>query len=223
MMLQLKNKKILIYVLLFFILATFNNKHLLNVDFPKINQINVNGLSEKNNLELKNDLSILRIENLFILKKYKINKVIDSYNLIESYSVFKKYPSTLNIKVDKTNFLAKIKNGQDIFLLGSNGKLIKLSETDLEIPSIFGDFKKKNFFELKEVMTNKNFDYSKIKSLFFFKSGRWDIELHSGLLIKLPKDNLEQSFEQIFKILKKKQNKISVIDLRQQNQIIING
>ena len=92
-----------------------------------------------------------------------------------------------------------------------------------EIPFIFGDFKNKNFFELKSVMTNKNFDYSEIKSLFFFKSGRWDVELHNGLLIKLPKKNLEKSFEQIFKILEKKENKVNLIDLRQQNQIIING
>ncbi len=218
-----KNKKILIYVLLFFILATFNNKYLINIEFPKVVEINVNGLSEENNLELKKNLYKLRIENLFLLKKEEINKIIGSHNLVEKYSVFKKYPSTINIKIDKTNFLAKIKKDRNIFLLGSNGKIIKASEIVEEIPFIFGDFKNKNFFELKSVMTNKNFDYSEIKSLFFFKSGRWDIELHNGLLIKLPKKNLEKSFEQIFKILEKKENKVNLIDLRQQNQIIING
>jgi len=218
-----KNKKILIYVLLFFILATFNNKYLINIEFPKVVEINVNGLSEENNLELKKNLYKLRLENLFLLKKEEINKIIGSHNLVEKYSVFKKYPSTINIKIDKTNFLAKIKKDRNIFLLGSNGKIIKASEIVEEIPFIFGDFKNKNFFELKSVMTNKNFDYSEIKSLFFFKSGRWDIELHNGLLIKLPKKNLEKSFEQIFKILEKKENKVNLIDLRQQNQIIING
>jgi len=218
-----KNKKILIYVLLFFILATFNNKYLINIEFPKVVEINVNGLSEENNLELKKNLYKLRLENLFLLKKEEINKIIGSHNLVEKYSVFKKYPSTINIKIDKTNFLAKIKKDRNIFLLGSNGKIIKASEIVEEIPFIFGDFKNKNFFELKSVMTNKNFDYSEIKSLFFFKSGRWDVELHNGLLIKLPKKNLEKSFEQIFKILEKKENKVNLIDLRQQNQIIING
>ena len=218
-----KNKKILIYVLLFFILATFNNKYLINFEFPKIVEINVNGLSEENNIELKKNLYKIRIENLFLLKKEEITKVIDSHNLVEKYSAFKKYPSTININIDKTNFLAKIKKDHNIFLLGSNGKIIKSSEIVEEIPFIFGDFKNKNFFELKNVMTNKNFDYGEIKSLFFFKSGRWDIELHNGLLIKLPKKNLEKSFEQIFKILKKKGNKVNLIDLRQQNQIIING
>ena len=189
-----KNKKILIYVLLFFILATFNNKYLINIEFPKVVEINVNGLSEENNLELKKNLYKLRLENLFLLKKEEINKIIGSHNLVEKYSVFKKYPSTINIKIDKTNFLAKIKKDRNIFLLGSNGKIIKASEIVEEIPFIFGDFKNKNFFELKSVMTNKNFDYSEIKSLFFFKSGRWDVELHNGLLIKLPKKNLEKSF-----------------------------
>ncbi len=218
-----KNRKVLIYILLFFILATFNNKNLIDINFPKIDEINVNGLSEINNLEIKNNLSSLRIKNLFLLKKNEINKVINSHNLVEKYSVFKKYPSTLNIKIDKTNFLAKIKKDHNIFLLGSNGKLIKSSGTVKEIPFIFGDFKNKSFFELKDAITNKNFDYSKIKSLFFFKSGRWDIELHNGLLIKLPQKNVEQSFEQILKILKKNENNVNLIDLRQKNQIIING
>ena len=34
---------------------------------------------------------------------------MNSNNLVENYSVFKIYPSTLNIIVDQTKFLAQIK------------------------------------------------------------------------------------------------------------------
>ena len=36
---------------------------------------------------------------------------------------------------------------------------------------------------------NSKFELSEIKNLYFFKSGRWDIETNSGILIKLPKNN----------------------------------
>ena len=90
------------------------------------------------------------------------------------------------------------------------------------IPFIFGDFKVENFFRLKEAITKSNFDYSKIKNLYYFKSGRWDIEIETGLLIKLPKENIQKSLELAKKILKKNEKKIKTIDLRQYKQVIIN-
>ena len=49
-----------------------------------------------------------------------------------------------------------------------------------------------NFFELKKIIDNSNFKFKEIKNLFFFPSGRWDIETHNGVLIKLPKNNIKQ-------------------------------
>ena len=73
---------------------------------------------------------------------------------------------------------------------------------------ILGDFKIENFFQLKKAITKSNFNFNKIKNLFFFKSGRWDIEIKSGLLIKLPKENIQQSLELSKKILDKNDKKI---------------
>ena len=86
------------------------------------------------------------------------------------------------------------------------------------------NYNNKNFFELKNAIQETNFDYSKIKNLYFFKSGRWDIETNDGLLIKLPKENLKKNLEFLIIFLAKDhENKIDKIDLRQQNQVITNG
>ena len=45
-----KNKKIFIYVFLFILLGSLNNKTLKNTDFLKIKNINVLGLSYEENL-----------------------------------------------------------------------------------------------------------------------------------------------------------------------------
>ena len=219
-----KNKKILIYVFLFLLIGTFNNKNLENIDIVKVNKIYVTGLDQKSNKTLMNNLNFLKISNLFFLNDKEITKIITANNFVEDYFVFKKYPSTLNITINKTKFLAKVKKNGNSFFLGANGKLIKEIITDQTVPIIFGNFENKNFFELKKAIDETYFDYDEIKNLFFFKSGRWDIETNSGILIKLPKKNLKRSLELSINILSKDyQKKINKIDLRQLNQIIING
>ena len=43
----------------------------------------------------------------------------------------------------------------------------------------------KEFFKLKDIIDNSDFDYTQIKNLYFFPSKRWDIEMHSGLINKI--------------------------------------
>jgi len=204
------------------IIGTLNNKNLNKIDLKKINTINVKGLGEKKNNELIYDLNFLKIGNIFFLKKSEITKIINSYNLVEEYSVFKIYPSTLDIQIKKTKFLAQLKKKNGNFLLGSNGKLIKTVEFKQGIPFIFGDFENEKFFSLKEMIDQTNFEYSQIKNLFFFKSGRWDIETNDGLIIKLPEDKVYLSLKMLINFLEQNsEKKIKEIDLRQDNQIII--
>ncbi len=222
-MLQSKSKKIFIYFFLFLLIGTLNNKNLNNIDFGKVNEINVKGLDEKNNFQLQNDIDLLKSNNLFFLNKMKISEIINNNSLVESYSVFKKYPSSLKISVNKTIFLARLKQNNKNFLLGSNGKLTETSEKKGDLPFIFGDFKIINFLELKKAIDQTTFDFYQIKRLLFFKSGRWDIETKDGLLIKLPKEDLKNSLELFMDFLNQNDVlKIKKIDLRQHNQIIIN-
>ena len=97
------------------IIGTLNNKNLNKIDLKKINTINVKGLGEKKNNELIYDLNFLKIRNIFFIKKSEITKIINSYNLVEEYSVFKIYPSTLDIQIKKTKFLAQLKKKMVIF------------------------------------------------------------------------------------------------------------
>ena len=221
---QPKSKKILLYLFFFLFIGTLNNKNFNNLQLPKIKSISVSGLNEKDNYELMNNLNYLKIENLFFLNAEKMSEIFNSNNLIEKYSVFKKYPSEINVKIDKTSFLAQIKKGNENFLLGSNGKLIKTKFLKSDIPIIFGNFDNKNFFDLKRALKESNFFYKEIKNLYFFPSGRWDIETHNGILIKLPKSDIKKSLDLLIIFLNTNtKNEITQIDLRQANKIITNG
>ena len=222
-MLQNKSKKILLYLFLFLLIGTLNNKDLNKFDFGKISKINIIGLDKENKYELINDLNFLKMKNLFFLNKSHIIEIVKSNDLVEKFSVFRKYPSTLNIEIDEIDYLAKLNKDGEFFFLGSNGKLIKKDYIEKKIPFIFGNFNNQNFFDLKKAIDQTNFEYSEIKNLFSFKSGRWDIETNSGVLIKLPYKNIKESLE-LFQNIKEKDKKkiITKIDLRQSNQIIIN-
>ncbi len=205
-------------------IGTINNKNLNISNFTKLNEIIITGLDEKNNEQMINNLSFLKLDNFFFLDEQKIKEVIDLNNLVEEYSVFRKYPSTLKIEIDQTEFLAVTIKNENNFFLGSNGKLIEVIESRKDLPFIFGNFSIENFFRLKKAVDESNFEYTEIKNFFFFKSGRWDIETNSGLLIKLPQKNIKKSLQLMISFLEKENDKkISEIDLRQNNQIIING
>ena len=220
---QQKSRKILIYIFLFLIIGTLNNKNLIKTNFIKLNTITVTGLEEKNNIDLINNLNFLKFDNLMFLDKSQIVDIIGSNTLIEKFFVFKKYPSTLNIEIQKTEFLAQTKKENKNFFLGSNGKLTRTDNLRSDIPYIFGEFKNKDFFKLKEAVDESNFRYNQIKKLFFYKSGRWDMEMNNGLIIKLPKEGVKDSLKLLIIFLDhdKKKN-IKEVDLRQNKQIIIN-
>ena len=223
MMPQLKNKKILIYLFLFILLGTISNKNLNKFEIPKINKINIIGLSDEENSKLLNNFVFLRIENLFTLDKKKIDKIISSNNLVEKYLIFKRYPSSLEIKIYKTNFLAYVKKDGVNFLLGSNGKFVYTEDIVEKIPLIYGNFENNDFINLKHLIDESNFDFKEIKNLYFFPSGRWDLETYSGILIKLSKNKVKENIDLSSIILtNKKFKKVRLIDLRQENQIIVN-
>ena len=63
----------------------------------------------------------------------------------------------LNIKIKKTNFLAKINHNGKIFLIGSNGKLIPKKFQISDLPFIFGKPKIKEFLKFKKIIDQSKF------------------------------------------------------------------
>ena len=221
-MLQQINKKIIFYISLVIILGTFNNKNLKNFDLPKINMVNIKGIEFSDNEYLK-IMNLIKLNNLLSIQKSQIKEILNSNNLIEEYEVFKKYPSSLEIKIEKTNFLASTNINGKNYLVGSNGKLINTKDYSQNLPFIFGNFETKNFLEFKNIILQTDFKYNNIKNFYYFPSGRWDIEMISGVLIKLPITGIKESLNLSIDLLEDKEfSNIKILDIRQKNQIVIN-
>ena len=147
---QRKSKKVLIYFFLLILVSSIGNNSINNFKFKKIENIKIFGLDQKNNQILLNKFKNLSLENIFFINKKEIEKLFSSNSLIERYTIFKEYPSTINIKIEKTNFLAKISDNGKIFLIGSNGKLTLIESGYEDLPFIFGKPDIDVFIKLKK-------------------------------------------------------------------------
>ena len=217
------SKKIVIYLLTFCFLVSINNISLMNVSFPKISKIEINGLNLDERKKIENIIYDSNSKNIFHLDKDYLKKKINSINIIEQFEIFKKYPSTLKIFIEKTKILAKTKRNGFDYLIGSNGKLIENKDFILELPFIFGDLDISEFLKLKRKIDSSIFEFSEISNLYLYKSNRWDIETRNGNLIKLPNNNIKEILNLYVRMSdEKKINQKTIVDFRQKNQIILN-
>ena len=221
-MLQRKSK-ILIYFFLLIILGSINNTYLTNIKFNKVENINISGLNYSDNKIILKKIKNLNLENIFFLDKDAINKIINSNTSIHKYEIFKKYPSTIDIVIEKTVFLANMNYNGSIFTLGSNGKLTKNYFLNQDLPFIFGNPNISEFLNLKKIIDDSDISYNQIKNFYFFKSKRWDVELANNILIKLSENKIKESLDNAYKFLNDGNlENIKIIDARIKNQIIIN-
>ena len=105
--------------------GSINNISINELNFPKIKNINIYGLENRESDNLLKNIESLSLDNIFFLRSNEIKNLIEKNSLVENYNILRKYPSSLDIKVKKTKFLAKINKEGKIFLVGSNGKLSK--------------------------------------------------------------------------------------------------
>ena len=224
-MLQLTDKKnkIIIYLIFLFILSTTNVKYKENQNNYSsiVNRVKIEGLSNALNKKILYELNNLFYENILIIRKEEIKKVVDRYNIIEEYSIKKIYPSSIRINIKPTKFIARISNN-DQLLLGANGKVIEDKKNSEILPYIFGEFNSKDFLILKKNIEQSKFNFIDFKTLYFFPSNRWDILTNDNILIKLPQDKFLESLNLAYKVIDTTHFKnINLIDLRVKKHLVI--
>ena len=217
-----KKNKIIIYLLFLFILSTTSTKFINDQSTlsSSVSKINITGLSERKNIEISDNLNNFLYESIFVISKDEIKKILEKHNIIQEFKIKKIYPSTLNIEIKPTKFIARVSNNGQ-YLVGANGKLIEDKNTNELLPYIFGEFNSHDFLSLKENIEKSVFSFSNLKTLYFFPSGRWDILTNNDILIKLPQESIVASLNLSKKLIDNhnfRNNKF--IDLRVKNHLV---
>ena len=89
-----KKNKLFFYIFLFILLTSINNNSLLNKinSLLKIDNIEIQGLSESENFQLSNEFRILLFQNIFLINNQSFKKILEKNNLIQSFNIKKKLP-----------------------------------------------------------------------------------------------------------------------------------
>ena len=217
-----KKNKIIIYLLFILILSTtsakfINDQKKLSLSISKIN---ITGLSERKNSEILNNLNNLLYKSIFVISEDEIRKILKKHNIIQEFNIKKIYPSTLNIEIKPTKFIARVSNNSQ-YLVGANGKLIEDKSNNELLPYIFGEFNSHDFLSFKKNIEKSMFSFSNLKELSFFPSGRWDILTDKDILIKLPQEHIVASLNLSKKLINSDNFKdYKFIDLRVKNHLV---
>jgi cell division septal protein FtsQ len=221
-----KSKLVYIYLLLFILITSVNNKNFNNKKLFSNNLIfEVNGLSNVDNQTLKKDLINTNTENIFKLDKNKLSNKINENNLVSTFLAKKNYPNKIDIDINKAKYFGKIYLKEQLYIIGSNGKLINYNvDSEKDLPYFYGNFKREEFLKFLNIIFKVGLETKDISSFYLFPSGRWDIKFKDGLLLKLPKNDLIDILSKAL-LLKKNQNfnNSKIIDLRIKKRIISNG
>ena len=227
MMLQLKNKKKLIffYLLILITISSINNRYLYDEIILKSKIVfEIDGLSIDDDLKLRNNLKSLKDQSIFLIDKKKLSELIIKNNIVLNFIVKKIYPNKIEIKINKAIKVGKILKNNKLSVIVSNGKLIDYDYQNLNLPYFYGEFDKEEFLKFFSMLKIVNIDFKLIQSFYFFPSGRWDIKFKDGLIIKLPENNPKKSLSFVLNLLKEKKFISSkVLDLRINNKIISDG
>ena len=221
-----KSKAIYIYILLFILITSINNKNFYNKELFSNNLIfEVNGLPDVDNQKLKRDLINLNKNNILNLDKNKLSNKIYENDVVLTFLAKKNYPNKIDIEINKAKYFGKIYRNKRLYIIGSNGKLIIDDTYSMkDLPHFYGKFKREEFLKFSNVVNEVGLKIKDISSFYFFPSGRWDIKFQDGLLLKLPNNDL---INILTKALLLKNNKnftnSKIIDLRIKNRIISNG
>ena len=210
--------------LLFILLTTYSPNFNFFTNFNlNIEKIKIENNSILNTEEIKKKISFLYNENLFFLNIDEIEKNLKEESFIDSFTIKKIYPNTLKVIISEKQPIAILQNKRKKFYISEKGDLIRFIDLEnyKDLPTVFGDGK--SFRTLYLELENIKFPVRMIKSFYFFESGRWDLIMHDGKVIKLPIEDYLFSLKN-FMLSKNNDNfnNYRIFDYRIKDQLILN-
>ena len=222
-----KKIRILFYFFFIFFLSTIN---FFKIETNKtqsiflVNNIEILGTKKINKNELLQNLKLFYDQNILLIRKNDIQKIIEKYELIKEFNIKKVYPDKLKIEIYESEIVGFVIKNKKKYFLTDHKKLLLTDDFNLitgTLPFIYGQNTEKYFSTFYNMLNKKNFNLKLIKNYYFFESQRWDIELKNGLIVKFPIYELEKAIEISQELIKNKNfNTLSVIDLRIKGKVI---
>lgn len=208
------------YITIIIILTSINNYNLNFKDIFIIKGVDVQGFSKEKNMLIKNEIKYLLGKNIIFISKDYFITLVDR-NDTKELIIKKVYPNKILFHFVPTKPICVIDTQNGKIILGDNGKLLDIKIKENNLPVVSGSNNIRNIYEVINLLIKSNLNYFSINNIFFYKSGRFDINLKNGVIIKFPINYSEDTVNYSSKLLNdKKFENSKIIDLRIKNRII---
>ena len=221
--------KIILLLIIFIFLSTYSPNKFDLITKKDSNFFTVQDIEVTNNILVSKNQVIEKLDsiynkNIFFLKEQDIQEPIKDINFLKKVEVKKKYPNTVIIKIFETEPIGILFKNKEKYLLDNSSNLIpfKKDMNFINLPNIFGEGAENNFMYFFKKLENNNFPKDKIKKYYFFRAGRWDLELIDSKIIKFPDKNTDHAIKKSIELLERKDfANYNIIDLRVDGKIIV--
>ena len=186
------NKNIILLIIFFLFLTSYQIKKINIFTFFKVNEVEFIG-SKNFEENLKDDLTnSLNNKSLFNITKKEISNIVKKSQWIESYKIKKKYPKKISIIFFEYKPVATFQIESKSFLINSKFKLTnKLANFNNDLIQITGEYRPKQFQNIYNIIIKSEI-YKKVKIIKFNNLKRWDIYLKNNALIKFGNYNITE-------------------------------
>lgn len=150
---------------------------------------------------------------------------IASLPWVENVEVRKVYPKTIEVKLKEKAAYGIWQHGAELSLIEQNGTVIALRDNKFaSLPLFVGREAEKAATSVGDMFAAWPDLRSHVKAFVRVAGRRWDLYLDSGIVIKLPEDDLQQALAKLAK-LDKEQNllarDIAAVDLRLEDRTTV--
>jgi len=193
-------------------------------NFFSIQNIEIVNNSLINENEIIEKLTQIYEKNILSISRKDIETPLESIDFLEKIEVKKKYPNTLIIKVYETKPVAVLFKKKDKFFLDSSSNLVAFNENLLtdDFPNVFGEGAERDFTNFFKQLEHNNFPKKRVKNLYYFQIGRWDLQLLNNQIIKFPATKISEAIKQSVELLDRKDfENYNIIDLRIYGKIVV--
>ena len=173
-----KKKYIFLYFIIFLILSSIHNLNFKDYNFFIVKKIEVVGLDKSNNYLLEKRLVDLIGSNIFAINRESF-EFFNTINLIKNFNVKKIYPNQIKVYLQSAEAVSIVKNLNELFVLGNNGKILNLKKLPKNVPEVSGTNDIEKIFQTLKIIDKSKIDFKNIKKIDFFPSERIDIEFNN--------------------------------------------
>ena len=192
----------------------------------QLKNVEINSLQRINKSEVNKIINQYYSQSIFLLPLKEISNSINQLSWAKDVNLSTNFIDKLNVEIFEYKPIGLLFYNNQLFYFSKDGKIIdKLrEETNESLIIFYGTQASKEAYKLLNVI-NKTETINMIKEAYYINDRRWNVKLHNNILLNLAEINIEESFKNYIKLIKKFNNSdiitIKSIDLRDSEKAII--